>query len=47
MTDRDCQHSRPLDVHRWSEHGEADGFVDYMYDTCPNAQSNEKWLVGT
>ena len=41
MTDRDYQHSRPLDVHRWSEHKEANGFVDYVYDTYLNTQSNE------
>ena len=28
MTDRDYQHSRPLDVHRWSEYEEATKFVD-------------------
>ena len=41
MTDRDYQHSRPLDVHRWSEHKEANGFVDYVYETYLNTQSNE------
>ena len=41
MADRDYQHSRPLDVHRWSEHKEANGFVDYVYDTYLNNQSNE------
>ena len=41
MTDRDYQHSRPLDVHRWSDHPEANGFVDYVYDTYLNTQSNE------
>ena len=33
MTDRDYQHSRPLDVHRWSEHPEVSGFVDYVYES--------------
>jgi hypothetical protein len=41
MADRDYQHSRPLDVHRWSEYKEANGFVDYVYDTYLNNQSNE------
>ena len=41
MTDRDYQHSRPLDVHCWSEHTEANKFVDYVYDTYLNNQSNE------
>ena len=35
MTDRDYQHSRILDVHRWSEHQEANLFVDEVYDTFP------------
>ena len=45
MTDRDYQHSRPLDVHRWSERKEANGFVDYVYDTYLNTQSNEKQRI--
>ena len=31
MTNRDFQNSRPLDVHRWSEHSEANLFVDTIY----------------
>ena len=45
MTDRDYQHSRPLDVHRWSDHPEANGFVDYVYDTYLNTQSNENQRI--
>ncbi|MDA7561894.1 hypothetical protein N8860_09120 [Alphaproteobacteria bacterium] len=41
MTDRDYQHSKPLDVHCWSEHTEANKFVGYVYDTYLNNQSNE------
>ena len=41
MTDRDYQHSRPLDAHRWSEHPEANSFVDFVFDTYLNIQSNE------
>ena len=41
MADRDYQHSRPLDVHRWSEYEEATKFVDEVYDTFLNNQSNE------
>ncbi|MDC0993187.1 hypothetical protein OAS14_02390 [Alphaproteobacteria bacterium] len=41
MADRDYQHSRPLDVHCWSEHTEANKFVDYVYDTYLNNQPNE------
>ena len=28
MTERNYLHSRPLDVHRWSEHPEVNIFVD-------------------
>ena len=45
MTHRDYQHSRPLDVHRWSEHKEANRFVDYVYDTYLNTQSNENQRI--
>ena len=31
MTNRDFQNSRPLDVHFWSEHPEANLFVDTIY----------------
>ena len=41
MTDRDYQHSRILDVHRWSEHQEANLFVDDVYDTFLNRQEPE------
>jgi len=41
MTDRDYQHSRILDVHRWSEHQEANLFVDEVYDTFLNRQGPE------
>ena len=41
MTDRDYQHSRILDVHRWSEHQEANLFVDEVYDTFLNRQERE------
>ena len=32
MTDRNYLHSRPLDVHRWSEHPEVNIFVDTIYN---------------
>ena len=41
MKDRDYQHSRILDVHRWSEHQEANLFVDEVYDTFLNRQEQE------
>ena len=31
MTVRDYEHSRPLDVHRWSDHPEVNAFVDRIY----------------
>ena len=27
------EHSRPLDVHRWSEHPEVNSFVDDIFNT--------------
>ena len=33
MIDRDYQHSRPLDVHRWSDSPEANRFVDKIYNS--------------
>ena len=41
MTDRDYQHSRIFDVHRWSEHQEANLFVDEVHDTFLNRQGPE------
>ena len=45
MTDRDYQHSRILDVHRWSEHQEANLFVDEVYDTFLNLQEPENTRI--
>jgi len=33
MTERDYQHSRPLDVHRWSDYKEVNKFVDKVYES--------------
>ena len=41
MTDRDYQHSRIVDVHRWSKHQEANLFVEEVYDTFLNRQEQE------
>ena len=41
MTDRNYQHSRPLDVHRWSEYEEANVFINEVYDDYLNTQSKE------
>jgi hypothetical protein len=32
MPDIDLDNSRPLDVHRWSDHPEANKFVDIIWD---------------
>ena len=32
MTVRDYEHSRPLDVHRWSDHPEVNAFVNRIYE---------------
>ena len=44
---RDFDHSRPFDVHRWSEHPEANIFVDAIYEeffTGGNANIRKKHL---
>ena len=41
MLIRNYQHSRPLDVHRWSEYEEVNVFVDEVYDDYLNTQSKE------
>ena len=45
MTDRDYQHSRILDVHRWSEDQEANLFVDDVYDTFLNRQEPQNTRI--
>ena len=37
--------SRILDVHRWSEHQEANLFVDEVYDTFLNRQEQENTRI--
>ena len=32
MTMRDYNHSRPLDVHKWSNYSEVNTFIDKLYD---------------
>ena len=41
MIDRDYQHSRQLDIQRWSEHPKANKFVNYVYDTFLNKETRE------
>ena len=45
MSERDYQHSRPLDVHRWSDYNEVNMFVDHVYDEYLNNQSNENQKI--
>ena len=45
MTVRDYQHSRLLDVHRWSDYNEVNKFVDDVYDKYLNTQSNENQKI--
>ena len=33
MSRNDYEHSRPLDVHRWSDHPEVNTFVDDIFNT--------------
>ena len=49
MTRRDYEHSRPLDVHRWSDHPEVNAFVDRIYkehihESGTNTQIKKKHL---
>ena len=49
MTDRDYNHSRPLDVHRWSNFPEVNTFIDELYnnhikDISENARIQKKHL---
>ena len=49
MTDRDYNHSRPLDVHRWSNYSEVNPFIDKLYnnhikDVSENANIQKKHL---
>jgi hypothetical protein len=41
MSDRDYQHSHILDVHRWSDHPEANQFVDEIYNSFLNTDLQE------
>ena len=38
----DLNYSRPLDVHRWSEHPEVNTFVDRIYSSLPQLIGNKK-----
>jgi len=45
MAKRDYNHSRPLDVHRWSEHPEANKFVNFVYENYLDDQRSENKRV--
>jgi hypothetical protein len=38
----DLNYSRPLDVHRWSDHPEVNGFVDRIYASLPSLSGNKQ-----
>ena len=40
MNKNEYEHSRPLDVHRWSEHTEVNKFVDDIYKTYFKQKTN-------
>jgi hypothetical protein len=40
MNRNDYEHSRPLDVHRWSEHPEVNTFVDDIFNTFFKKKTN-------
>ena len=40
MNRNDYEHSRPLDVHRWSEHPEVNTFVDDIFNTYFKQKTN-------
>ena len=43
MTDRNYLHSRPLDVHRWSDYSEVNPFIDELYSNhIKNVSENAK-----
>ena len=44
MTERNYLPSRPLDVHRWSEHPEVNIFVDTIYN-IDFRQGNENQIL--
>ena len=49
MTERDYNHSRPLDVHRWSDYIDVNPFIDELYNNhikyvAENARIQKKHL---
>ena len=45
MTDRDYQHSRPLDVHRWSEHLEINNLVNLVFEKFISLKAKENKTI--
>ena len=45
MTDRDYQHSRPLDVHRWSEHREINNLVNLVFEKFISRKAKENKTI--
>ena len=45
MTDRDYQHSRPLDVHRWSDHREVNNLVHTVFEKFISRKAKENKTI--
>ena len=45
MNRNDYEHSRPLDVHRWSEHPEVNTFVDEIFKSYIQTTSQSKKII--
>lgn len=42
LSNIDLNYSRPLDVHRWSDHPEVNSFVDKIYSSLPALSGNKQ-----
>lgn len=42
LSNIDLNYSRPLDVHRWSDHPEINSLVDKVYSSLPSSSGNKK-----
>ena len=42
LSNVDLNYSRPLDVHRWSDHPEVNSFVDKIYSSLPSLSGNKQ-----
>ena len=44
MNKKVYEHSRPLDVHKWSEHTEVNAFVDDIFNTYFKQKTNLSYI---